>query len=51
LPDLTTDHFYSDSKSSVIDPKKWQGMMDNTFYVKATGIAQDTPLPPGPEAV
>jgi hypothetical protein len=23
-PDLTTDRFYSDSKSSIIDPEKWK---------------------------
>ena len=78
--DLTTDRFYSDSKSSIIDPEKWkacvgeenglhsyadrdyaikklanlcvEGLEDNSFFVKATGIPQDTPNgPPAAEQI
>ena len=34
-PDLTTDRFYSDSKSSVIDPEKWKA------YVASSGPYKD----------
>ena len=34
-PDLTTDRFYSDSKSSIIDPEKWKA------YVATSGPYKD----------
>ena len=34
-PDLTTDRFYSDSKSSIIDPEKWKA------YVASSGPYKD----------
>ena len=34
-PDLTTDRFYSDSKSSVIDPEKWKA------YVASSGPSKN----------
>jgi len=34
-PDLTTDRFYSDSKSSIIDPEKWKA------YVASSGPAKN----------
>jgi len=36
-PDLTTDRFYSDSKSSVIDPEKWKAYVESAGPVKKLG--------------
>jgi poly(beta-D-mannuronate) lyase len=36
-PDLTTDRFYSDSKSSVIDPEKWKAYVASSGPYKALG--------------
>jgi len=36
-PDLTTDRFYSDSKSSVIDPEKWKAYVATSGPYKALG--------------
>lgn len=35
--DLTTDGFYADSKSSVIDPVKWQAYVESSGPIKALG--------------
>src|ERR1700733_228588 len=36
-PDLTTDGFYSDSKSSVIDPEKWKAYTESSGTYKELG--------------
>jgi poly(beta-D-mannuronate) lyase len=36
-PDLTTDHFYSDSKSSVIDPALWKAYVASSGPYKQLG--------------
>jgi poly(beta-D-mannuronate) lyase len=36
-PDLTTDRFYSDSKSSIIDPEKWKAYVASSGPVKNLG--------------
>lgn len=36
-PDLTTDRFYSDSKSSVIDPEKWKAYVATSAPYKNLG--------------
>jgi poly(beta-D-mannuronate) lyase len=36
-PDLTTDGFYSDSKSSVIDPVKWKAYVESSGPIKNLG--------------
>ena len=36
-PDLTTDGFYSDSKSSVIDPAKWKAYVESSGPIKNLG--------------
>jgi poly(beta-D-mannuronate) lyase len=36
-PDLTTDRFYSDAKSSVIDPEKWKAYVATSGPYKALG--------------
>jgi poly(beta-D-mannuronate) lyase len=36
-PDLTTDRFYSDSKSSVIDPEKWKAYVASSGPYKNLG--------------
>jgi poly(beta-D-mannuronate) lyase len=36
-PDLTTDHFYSDSKASIIDPEKWKAYVASSGPVKKLG--------------
>lgn len=36
-PDLTTDGFYSDSKSSIIDPEKWKAYVASAGPVKELG--------------
>ena len=36
-PDLTTDGFYSDSKSSVIDPVKWKAYVESAGPIKNLG--------------
>jgi poly(beta-D-mannuronate) lyase len=36
-PDLTTDRFYSDSKSSVIDPEKWKAYVESSGPAKKLG--------------
>src|SRR5580698_3293061 len=36
-PDLTTDGFYSDSKSSVIDPEKWKAYTESSGPYKDLG--------------
>jgi poly(beta-D-mannuronate) lyase len=36
-PDLTTDGFYSDSKSSVIDPVKWKAYQESSGPIKKLG--------------
>lgn len=36
-PDLTTDGFYSDSKSSVIDPVRWQAYQESSGPIKNLG--------------
>jgi poly(beta-D-mannuronate) lyase len=36
-PDLTTDRFYSDSKSSIIDPEKWKAYVASSGPVKKLG--------------
>jgi len=36
-PDLTTDGFYSDSKSSVIDPVKWKAYVETSGPIKNLG--------------
>jgi len=36
-PDLSTDRFYSDSKSSVIDPAKWKAYVESSGPVKQLG--------------
>jgi poly(beta-D-mannuronate) lyase len=36
-PDLTTDRFYSDSKSSIIDPEKWKAYVASSGPYKELG--------------
>src|SRR5882724_11324 len=36
-PDLTTDRFYSDSKSSIIDPEKWKAYVASSGPIKNLG--------------
>lgn len=36
-PDLTTDRFYSDNKSSIIDPEKWKAYVATSGPYKALG--------------
>src|ERR1700728_5320493 len=36
-PDLTTDGFYSDSKSSIIDPVKWKAYAESSGPYKNLG--------------
>jgi len=36
-PDLTTDRFYSDAKSSIIDPEKWKAYVATSGPYKALG--------------
>src|ERR1700753_3584491 len=36
-PDLTTSGFYSDSKSSVIDPEKWKAYTESSGSYKELG--------------
>ena len=36
-PDLSTDRFYSDSKSSIIDPAKWKAYVESSGPVKQLG--------------
>ena len=39
--DLTTDRFYSDSKSSVIDPEKWKAYVASAGPVKQLEVGPD----------
>jgi hypothetical protein len=47
-PDLTIDGFYSDSKSSVIDPGKWKAYAESSAPYKKLGEAaiglEDSPV-------
>src|SRR5260370_16920228 len=36
-PELTTDRFYSDSKSSIIDPEKWKAYVARAGPIKTLG--------------
>ena len=38
-PDLTTDRFYSDSKSSIIDPGEMEGVCRDLRTIQGTGTA------------